>query len=202
MKTLKAKVIGIAASLVTAVAAQAQISVTWGNSDEAIIFTDASGVALESGSLVLLGTFAGGTDFLNQGTNLEYLQNQFTTFDTTSISAGGYDGIDGYFTEGAVVNNLNTQLYYWIFNSSSAASATEWGIVTSPAWITPGTAPDILVTDMSQAAESGVRVGSLNTVSGQFRTAVTSAIPEPSSFAAVAGLGILGFAAMRKRRRA
>lgn len=180
----------------------AAISVTWGNSNETYTFADSKGVDLSTGSLILLGTFSAQTDFVTFGKDLAYLQSHFTSFDSASIGSGGYGELDGYFVDGATVAALSTPLYYWVFNASTAAGATEWGVVTSAAWVTPANDPDILITDLDQAVASGAKVGSLNTAAGKFQTLVTSAVPEPSSFAAIAGLSILGVVAARRRRSA
>lgn len=92
----------------------------------------------------------------------------------------------------------------------SLATSLNSVVVVDPVWIAPTFT--LLGPDQTFNFSSNTSVALLNgqnpATSFSFNggneviNLVTSAIPEPSSFAAFAGLGMLGFAAMRKRRRA
>ncbi len=112
-------------------------------------------------------------------------------------------------------------LSYWVFDSATPASATSQGIFSSTTWTVPsgdGTPTDLssLSTDISDLTVGNLGVtllGSAKVIIGSFGPgtnatgggkdfvlAATSAIPEPSTYAAFAGIAVLGLAALRRRR--
>lgn len=130
----------------------ATITVSWGSESEARYFANASGELLPTGSLVLLGAFAAGTDFAGHASDYGYLAGQFTLFGTAYIGDGGF-GYDGALAAASAVDALDTQLSYWAFNAPTAAAATQWGIFTQTAglWTTPVIAPGSMNTDIADA---------------------------------------------------
>ena len=214
-------------------------TVTWGAAPTARIVTLEDGTTTVTSGLVLVGAFASTAFTFNPSldiaTNFSLISTaggwkQFTldtvsgtpdasVSNTMTITATGKVG-------GAVTDNNNSpthpippltkadffdgkQIYIWLFNNASIASATQMGIFTattaSPSWIYPnnaGGAGDGLsvgtttTTAATMVAAGTVGVGS--TTSAQLR--LVASVPEPSVLAlgGVAGLGML---ASRKRRQ-
>jgi hypothetical protein len=184
---------------------------------------DASGTPLPNGSgdLILLGSFdISGAIIAANGANESFLMSHFTTFATAAIGQGDPGGAgsasDGYWT--AVDNNSssslgiqNTEIYYWIFNASTAGSATQYGIFTNsslPSWSFPDdtSVAAVSTTDLSQVPHdsSGILWGSYGTglsrdgASPLYNLAV---IPEPSTLIlAVLGLICVPLTALRRRK--
>jgi hypothetical protein len=81
-----------------------------------------------------------------------------------------------------------------IFNGADLASATSFGALTSSGYVTPGlgtTSISFTTTDKWNTAYAGTLTGSSFTL---------SAVPEPSTFSALAGLCALGAVMVRRRR--
>lgn len=132
--------------------------------------------------------FSGGT----QNVGSEYIANGGTSFDTTTRTIS-FDGVGEFVTGGGGVGstaglNTTTALVDFLqdrFESVGGSFATF--IVDSP------------TTD----AGRGYALGSREAVSGFPVLQINyTAVPEPSTFAALAGMLGLGFAASRRRRKA
>lgn len=186
------------ALVVAAVTCNAQtIDVSWGNDAELRAFASSDGSLLQVGSLLRLGTFSAGTDFAN--TSYSYMDSQFTQYGVAAIGDGGYD-IAGYFVGLPAKAPTSTKLFIWSFDAASAATATQWGIFSNSGstWTTGGTAPDILNMDINQA--NIANVGRFETV-GSMSYAMTTAVPEPATYAAILGFVTLGLVSYRRFRR-
>ena len=182
-----------AISVALASAASAQITAFFGNADEVRTFTNASGTNLAAGSLVRLGSFAAGTDFSTG--SISYLDSQFTQYGSSTIG-NGYAGLAGYMDASTTNAPVSAKLYYWVFNAPTTVAATQIGIFsnTGTLWTTPANAPDTVFTDLSTA-----NLANFGTLTPSF--AMTSAVPEPSTYAAILGLATLGFVGYRRYRR-
>ena len=179
---------------------------------------DSSNNFLPNGSLVRIGTFTSGFDFTANAFNLTALNNAFTLFDSTTTIT---EGSSPNFRVGSI-NKTNVpiavdlisgkQLYYWIFNASSEALATEHGIftnLTASNWIggdgSPTGASNSLT--LSSATSGGTlvaRIGSTivnpNISGNTITTGKLAAIPEPSTYALMGlGLVVVGFMARRRK---
>ncbi|MBK8475999.1 MAG: PEP-CTERM sorting domain-containing protein [Opitutaceae bacterium] len=124
------------------------------------------------------------------------MDSQFTQFGAAAIGDGGYN-VAGYFVAPTTASAPTaTKMYIWSFNSVAAASATQWGIFSNsgPTWTTASSAPDVLAMDISQA-----NVADFGTLNAGF--AMTSAVPEPATYAAILGLVTLGLVGYRRFRR-
>jgi hypothetical protein len=86
-------------------------------------------------------------------------------------------------------------LYMWVFNSAVASSATEWGVFSSSTWIMPN---DLGIVSLTSSLIDNVVVG--GTSGSDFTLASVAPIPEPSTYAALAGLLALGYVVVRRRR--
>jgi hypothetical protein len=173
---------------------------------------DPNGSLAAPGEAVLLGTFAPGFNFSANQT-FSSLSGAFTQFDSTTIGAAGSGTSSGQFFKDALLTNTafnGNQLYVWVLNSSTPASATAWVILTnnSSTWKVPTTAGDFTAIDMSDVGTfipSGAfgigQTSSINNPAGnQTDWKMTAAIPEPSTFALMIAGGV-GFLALRSRGR-
>ena len=122
--------------------------------------------------------------------------------------AGGYGST--YFVVGkiTIVQSGTSTNSIAVFNSTGTIPLTEptFASSVSRAWVDAAAAStqgDTLRTTLSGRAFSnntGYRIDEIRI--GETYADVASAIPEPSSFAALAGLGALGFIATRRRQQA
>jgi len=122
-----------------------------------------------------------------------------------------YDTVDSLFTEyttftsasGNFLSNTNItypgtageNLYAWVFNSTSPESADEYAIFGSSSWTVPN---DTGTANLVSSQINNVVFGS--TIAGSPTNYALSPVPEPSTFAAIAGVLALGFTATRRRR--
>jgi hypothetical protein len=157
------------------------------------------------------------------GTNFAFLNSNFVEFATSTIGDGGPingggSNDDGYWLANSInsataLGIQHTQIYYWLFNSPTAATASEYGIFTAPsntAWIFPAETdvPNTTITDLSEVPHntSGILFGSYGTglsrdgESPLYNLAEVTAVPEPASVAAaVLATGAVAFGAVRRR---
>lgn len=101
---------------------------------------------------------------------------------------------------------LNTSIYLAITllpNDANYTSGSLEVILTDPSWKAPtfvlaGDPLDVSFTASTTAVKGNFSFNAGN----EIITIATAAIPEPSSFAALTGIGIMGFIATRRRRSA
>ena len=131
--------------------------------------------------------------------------------------------VSGINTGNTGLNVSGKTLYYWVFDSADPLLATQQGVFTSSDWVIPagdgspvdlaslstdiaGLTVDTLGAELTPGAKiifGGFGPGTNDLGAGvNFTLAVTAAIPEPSSFAALAVLAVLGAVASRRRRSA
>ncbi len=82
-------------------------------------------------------------------------------------------------------------------NASGAVAGDTYKIWTNAAWLVPADGSNFTFTTGTVGAANFPTATGAPTLTG-----VVSAIPEPSSFAALAGLAVVGMAATRRRRSA
>ena len=186
------------------------VSVGWGNADWAVGLADSSKNLLGVGDVIRLGSFSSGTDFTS--TSFSYLDSNFLEYGSARVGDGLGGGLPGFFSaEHDSSAPYSTKLYMWVFNSSTAASATEWGVFSQ------ATAPSLgAVYSWTTGGDplTGSRVLDLSTADtgfpGQFAAysspdfsmvAMTTAVPEPSTYAAILGFVTLGLVGYRRFRR-
>lgn len=163
-----------------------------------------SGFKLQLGCLIRIGTFTPGFNFAANATNFSTTNSAFTEFDTAFIGDGGAPAGQFYDNTPYLSGITNLTLYVWIFNSPSAASATEWAILTNPAsnWRGPADGSNSTSIDTGDLGTL-VPIGALGSIVGGNGSGgdirLQAAIPEPSS-AVQLGL-ILATAAFRRRYR-
>jgi hypothetical protein len=171
----------------------------------------ANGTFLAQGDLVRLGYFSStanlatdnsfadlnavftpiGEGLANSGTLTEN-NNSGQTMDINNVSGAGtfggaFSGISSTYLP------TGTQLYMWVFNSSTASAATQWGIFDAPSWAFPA---DTGVTNLSLSSSNIFTFrGTANGPNFDL-----SVIPEPSTVATFAlGIGLAGIASLLRR---
>jgi len=181
----------------------------------------ANGTPLANGSndLILLGSFdISNSTIAANGSNESFLMSNFTTFASAVIGQGDPGGpgsaSDGYWTA-VSTNSASTlgiqtkEIYYWVFNATTAGTATQYGIFTAPSnssWFFPDdtSIAQSNTTDLSQVPHdsSGILWGSYGTGlsrDGSSPLYNLAAVPEPSTLALIA-LGLAGVPIAVKRR--
>lgn len=90
----------------------------------------------------------------------------------------------------------------WIYNSKSISATSQWAVLSNTSWVltpldtTTPTSKDFTITDLGTSYSFGTLQGN------KVILASASAIPEPSTCAALLGAGVLGLAVYRRRRSA
>ena len=183
-------------------------------------YTTSTGAFLDPGSVIRVGYFSAGNLATFQTSN-DYaaLDSLFTPLAEGIVGSGTISQIDhnSNLVTGnqLVINNffgntghifgsienvafgavpIGTDLYVWVFNSATPASASEWGIFGSSLWEFPDSST-------LPANESLASIDVDNFVRGQHvlpqNELRLSAVPEPGSLLLLVG----AVAALRRRRR-
>jgi hypothetical protein len=120
---------------------------------------------------------------------------------------------DGFGTaQGSTVIGSNAlqgqQGYMWGYDSLDTSTVPQWILITNAGWVFPGvTSPPVVSEWATTQQGSNAIVGFINHPSfagdDDFlsRITTTQAIPEPSTYALIFGLGILGFLGYRRFRK-
>lgn len=186
------------------------------------IFTDIDGVIqfYQPGGLVEFtnsyvfeaGVFAPGTNFNNPAqiaANFKSFASATsgqvtTTWDGDLIGPGqgaaslsySFDEVSSTYANGIIAGN---QLAIWAYDTKNITASTDWVILTNPSWIVQPLAVgasvdsrDYTITDVGTTALLGSFAG---------QKVITTPVPEPSTYAALVGMVVLGAAALRRKRR-
>jgi len=159
-----------------------------------------------------VGVFATGTVF-NSASAAQVAAN-FTSFTASTSWVPDFFGdssnvgaaiVSPSFDEATLypAGTSGKQLAIWIYDTKTPSATTDWIIVTNPSWIATAqvfgssvAAADYNVSDAGTVLLYG---SSLDLTKGVTALA-PSAVPEPSTYAALAGVAVLGLAALRRRR--
>ena len=167
------------------------------------IGNDSSGTALTTGYTFSVGSFESFTpttlntaDWLGNFTSLGSI-NWDTTFTQYSGTAN--------LTNNATPFTSGSQAYVWGYNTQTIASGTEWILLTNSSWTYPtaGNVPTVNwdASDVGTVAVVGfISSATVGTGADPYlQTAAISAVPEPSTYALLAGVAMLGFVWLRRR---
>jgi hypothetical protein len=192
------------------------MTVNWSAIDQNLITSPGGTVGAPVGGLIEIGKFSvsDATLLANQDSPLT-LQADFSAFATGLMGQGSEDGthLSGYpgvFTEASIAVGtafLNAPIYLMVFNTSSAATATQVGIFKGGDWVFPaletGTATldtDTIGTTPVVGAYSTGTFASSEWTAGANALQMHQVIPEPSTITLV-GLGLIGAVGLARRRR-
>lgn len=210
MKSLSKLTIAAACSICTSAIASVSISFSGG------VLSNSSGTELPDGALVYAVSSA--SNVFPTGTNaLTSLSvGDFTFGDNVLLGSWSVDsGVAGPGTFEAFLGGINLSggiaqgnriAIIWVPGLSAASintpsalvSGMSYGVYADPSWVVPADGSTV-----GYAVETVAIGGAIsNSLTVASQSVGGSAIPEPSSFAALAGLAMLGFAGMRKRRSA
>lgn len=153
--------------------------------------TSFSTISFTQGELLnLASSYGTGFTVLQTGSVINSLGTlQFNANFTTELVNGISQG------DSFAVVSFNTSLN----DASGAIAGDTFKIWTNPAWVIPADGSNFTFTTGTVGSSNFPTSTGLPAITG---TVTGGAIPEPSSFAALAGLAMLGFAGMRKRRSA
>jgi len=215
----KIKILYLCAIICSAAAARASVTVT--ANGVANLVLSSSGTVLTAGDLIRIGYFSS-TANLGTSNSFSSLNSIFTpigegsadgdtltetgvsgdTLEINNITGPGTGTFAGSFnTVSSSYLPTGTQLYMWVFNATSTASSTQWGIFDAPSWTFP---PDPSFTTVTLSAPSvSVLRGSTVVMNGttDYELAnIPASVPEPSNLAAFGALAVFGSAFLLRRR--
>ena len=218
------KTAAIVLALVIALNIKAHASgVTWGAANDNGV-ADVTGTVLPIGDLVEVGgfkTLSNSQVTLDMAAgNVAAVLSDFQVFGTDTIGDG--TGIPGYWFDGTVTsaNALSLQnksIYYFVFNSATTGSATQYGIFTgsnnsnssiAAAWTFPDDSanPNTTATDIDQVQNpNGILWGTFGPGSANGFTTydlapALSVVPEPSTISLMGSALAGGLFFLRRRR--
>lgn len=164
-----------------------------------------NGVTVTTGSYeIVWGTYSTGvfTPYLGNANNSDNSGYADVTIPELSVSFSAASNVN------AVVGSTAAMAILYAADNAPYSVSTPQIILTDPSWTVPAfslTGPDLdfSFTSNTTAYNVGAFASTFSYNAGnEIINIATAAIPEPSSFAALAGLAMLGFAGMRKRRSA
>ena len=217
LKSLKMTAFAGALAIVVSQTQAAQV--TWGNGTIGNGIGLLNGTLVPAGDLVRLGSFSlTAAQIKANANNPTFLNANFIQFASTTIGSGNpfNDGSTpaGYWEAPNSINltttlgNANTQIYYWIFNATTLAASTQYGVFTAPGntqWVFPAdtAVPNSVTTDLGDVPNSaaGILIGGYGTGSafGVPEYNLAAVVPEPSSFLLLGVTLIVGFVLIRSR---
>ena len=206
----------MALCLTASAAFGATVSITV-NSNNGPCYTTSTDQLLAAGSIIRVGYFnwtdSGVRSILSTSNNYAELDALFTPLGESRPNGGnvlqtGAPGqnlvINDQFEAGHVFGQIrdiestylptNTDLVVWVFNSSTASAASEWGIfTTSSGWEFPAALGSQTLASI-EVEEANIIRGSFNSTSNHLRLSV---VPEPSGLLLLLSTALV----VRRRRR-
>ncbi|HAV12619.1 MAG TPA: hypothetical protein DCX06_03845 [Opitutae bacterium] len=156
------------------------------NSSTGLIQSE-EGASLANSGFARVGTFS---DLVGLD-SFATAESKFTEFTNFTSSGGLFQGINNVSNQGAT----GALLYIFVTDIADVNNANEFGIFGSSSWTVaiPGGLSN-LVSSQTQSALAG------SIVAGSPNTYRLEAVPEPSAYAAIAGLLALSWVAIRRRK--
>jgi hypothetical protein len=172
-----------------------------GGTFDGLYFADSTNTVYNSNGLITVGYFS---DIGGQSDFVSYLA------DFTQIgSETAFGAVNGYLSASAsTTSDVSGQFAYvlvlgGITDFANAASATSYSIFGDSGWAAlPAGGVPPTVANLLTLVPDNIVVGSFaaSGTSGTLSGITTTAVPEPSTFAALAGLCALGVVMVRRRR--
>lgn len=167
-----------------------------------IVSNDSTGLYLTS-SLGSMANFAYEYGYLDENAydSLGLNQLDFNSVDNifNTIGSGLFNADGTIFSTGNSVTipaveepQVGSNLYMWVFDSSDPSTSSEWGLFGSSNWLMP---PDLASVSLTSNLIDNVVFGD---VSGN--NFITSPVPEPSTYALLAGILSIGYVVVRRSR--
>ena len=192
----------LTANLVNAQSVDIDFGSTFGGPNfDALFFADSTDTVYNSNGLITVGYFG---DIGGQSVFASYLA------DFTQIgSETAFGAVDGYLSASTnTTADVSGQTAYvlvlgGVTDFANAASATSYSIFGDTGWAAlPAGGIPAPVANLLTLAPDNIVVGSFaaSGTSGTLSGITTTAVPEPSTFAALAGLCALGAVMVRRRR--
>jgi len=185
-------------------AARAQTTINF-TSPLSEIGKDSTGTVLDTSYTFALGSFG---SFTPSSSNVGDWASNFTVLGSTTWDTG----FTQYSGTGNLTNNnspftTSNQGFVWGYNTQTIGASTEWILLTNTNWTFPTVGSSPTVNWTSNDAGTYAALGTLNNPDGAsadpyLQTANLSAVPEPSTYALVAGVACLGYMMARRRRAA
>jgi hypothetical protein len=182
------------------------------------VLVDSAGSTLADGSQVRIGYFDSTFDVSANAGSLGSLNTAFHTFATTSSFTGpaGPGQIGGSFSLNSGVDAFESQkIFAWAFKTTDGGApaldfnnVSEYGVFSSslPSWnfpadagaVPPNNATSIATGDVNQFFHASLWPSGGLVPNGGLALAP---VPEPGAWATVIGMGLVVFAAVRRRVR-
>lgn len=161
-------------------------------------FQDSTGTVLDTSYTFAVGTFA-------TLTPTDQNLSDWAT-DWQELGSVTFDTVLNTFSGAATLNDnsspftVDTPLYIWGYNSTDYTTGSEWVMLSNTTWETPSAAgtPPPFSMGADQVGTVAL-VGVLNDT-GDVPYIQTAAVPEPSFYALLISLAVLGMAILRRRR--
>jgi hypothetical protein len=219
MKSSMKKIICVPVALGIMCSSAMALQVNWSMSQAAATYSD--GAIIPTGGLTFaIGTFTAGFDpgsaapedvvpnWIDAG--LAGNTSPWNNLANATFPAFGRIGTGTAATVVRPDGPVGLQGYIFGFSSLDLGTVPEWILLTNPAWTFPAGTPAGEVA-LPGAEWSAINPGTQMLVGNSFNLAdggaaldrafQTQAIPEPSTYALIFGLGILGFLGFRRFRK-
>lgn len=147
------------------------------------------------------GTFAEG--FVPTVANVdEWSSHWLTGGDAMGVIEGGTYWTTYFNLAHNNVIAVGAQLYAWAYNILDTESGNaQWLLLSDPEWLGAASAPaDWTQHDFVFSSNTLALIGSFDFDAKTGQLGSLSAVPEPATYAALFGVGALGFALFRRRR--